>query len=75
MHRDIYQGQISSKTTTVGWVWPDMPSHAQTCVNFSGGDFGSSRGGMTTSKTVKSESFKETNLPFPHVLRNVEAID
>ena len=30
---------------------------------------------MTTSKTVKNESFKETILPFPHVLRNVEAID
>lgn len=52
-----------------------MPSHAQTCLNMSGGDFGSSRGGMTTSKTVKNESFKETNLSFPHVLRNVEAID
>ena len=24
------------KSTPVGWVWPDVPSHTQTCLNLSG---------------------------------------
>ena len=37
--RDSYSRQIVFKSTTVNWVWPDVPSHAQTCLNVSGGDF------------------------------------
>ena len=27
--RDSYSRQIVFKSTTVNWVWPDVPSHAQ----------------------------------------------
>ena len=36
--RDSYSRQIVFKSTTVNWVWPDVPSHAQTCLNVSGDD-------------------------------------
>ena len=40
LYRDSYQGKISSKSTTVGWEGPDMPSTAQTCLILAGHDFG-----------------------------------
>ena len=50
LHRDIYQKKIASKNTAVGCVWPGVRSHAQTCRNLSGSDFGWSGGSTVTSK-------------------------
>lgn len=30
LHSDSYQGKIAYKATTVGWMWPRVPSHMQT---------------------------------------------
>ena len=39
LHRDSYQGNITSKSTNVGWVWSGVLSHAQTWLNLLRGDF------------------------------------
>ena len=31
----LHQGKKASKTTAFGWVWPDVASHAQTCLYLS----------------------------------------
>ena len=36
LHRDSVQGNVACKSTTVGWVWPGVLSHAQICQNLSG---------------------------------------
>ena len=43
-HRGSNQGKIGFRSTTVGWVWPGVSSHAHTCQNLTGVDFGWSGG-------------------------------
>ena len=35
LHRGSYQGEISSWTTAVGWVWPGVTSQSQTYLDLS----------------------------------------
>lgn len=37
MQGDSYQRKIASRITTVGLVWPGIPSKVQTCLNLPGG--------------------------------------
>ena len=46
--KDSYQGKIVCKSITIVWLWSDMPSHVQTCMNVLRGEFGWSRGGKVT---------------------------
>ena len=39
LHRDSYKRKKASKSFTIGWVWPGLSSHAQTCLNLSGSRF------------------------------------
>ena len=55
LHRDIYQRKIFFKSTAVGWLWSNMPSHAQACLNWSGGNFGWYGGDMVILKIVQNE--------------------
>ena len=32
LHKDSYQREIVSKSSTVGWTWPGVPSEDQTCL-------------------------------------------
>ena len=50
--RDRYQGKIVSKTTTVGWVWPDMPFCSQTCLDLPGMNFSCSGVGVTAFEMI-----------------------
>ena len=36
LHGDIYQGKVAYEATTCGWMYPGMPSHTQTCLDFPG---------------------------------------
>ena len=47
MLRDSNQGKIAVKTTTAGWVWLDVPSHALTCLELTSG--------MATVEVIKNE--------------------
>ena len=40
LHKDTWQGNITSKTISFGKMGPCMPNHAQAYQNFSGDDFG-----------------------------------
>ena len=56
-HRDSdgSKSTTTCKSTTVGWVWPGVPSDAQTCLNLPGGEFGWSRGCIATLKIIHNE--------------------
>ena len=55
LYRNIYQRNIASKGTTVGWVWPGVPSHSQTCLNLSGSEFDWSGVRITSLKIAQNE--------------------
>lgn len=57
----MYQKRkIACKTTFVDWVWPGVPSHAETYLNLSGVTLvGWSVGIMATFKIIKNERFIE----------------
>lgn len=35
-HSNSCEGKIACNTTTIGWVWPGVPSHAQTWLDLIG---------------------------------------
>ena len=63
---EIFIKERASKSTTVGWVWPDVPSHTQTCLNLSGWLVGQGAA-KPHYKIVQNKrlSFKEAKMSFP----------
>ena len=54
LHRDSYQRQTPSKSTTVVLMWASIHNHAQTRLNSSGSDFGWSECDVATLKIVQN---------------------